>query len=238
MKRLTPLALVLSLLAGPAHAAGMGLRWGSCEGASNRNFACDANNGAEMLVVSFSPPSGVDKLTGVEVYGHVVAADGSVPAWWDLFNRGACRSSSLSASFVLSDLNDCEDTWQGQAMGGIAAYRPDGQGMKFVIAVAVPGTVGAVSPGRTYAALKLMVNHQRSTGPGSCAGCLVPMCITLDRLVLGQPNERGYKNMEITQGLSGIGGAGNVATWQGGTPLCGAGAAKPSSWGELKRKYK
>lgn len=242
MKRLTPLVLVLSLLAGPAHAAGMGLRWGSCEGASNRNFACDQSSGSEVLVISFSPPPGLAHLTGAAVYGHIEAANASVPPWWSLLGSGACRRGSLASSFDLSDLTDCEDTWLGQGMGGVVldAY-PGGEGLKFLVAVAVPNADGngiSTTSGRTYGVAKLIINHQRSTGPGSCAGCLTPVCITLDKMRLGQPNVGGLKEIEITQGLSGIGGAGNVVTWQGGTPQCGAGAAKPSSWGDLKKKYK
>jgi hypothetical protein len=243
--------LVLALLAAAsaARASGMALRWNSCEGASNRNFACDVSTGADVLVASFSPPAGVGTLTGVSVHARISAAEGAVPPWWQMSSRGGCRNSSLSASYSVGDETDCEDPWQGQAMGGIAAYDTDGQGVVFQVAVAVPSTVAqAVSSGRTYAAFKLFVNHQRSTGAAGCTGCSVPMCITLVDMTLGQPNTQGCNPVDnpgcvrdpimLTDGIPGMGGASNVVTWQGGTPRCGAGAPKPSTWSDLKKRYR
>lgn len=240
MKRALTLLWIALLVAAPARAAGgIGLRWGGCEGTANRNFACDLNTGAEMLVVSFNPPPGIAKLTGVAVYGTVAAANTQFPAWWDLFNRGSCRASSLSALFSLDDLADCEDPWSGQAMGGIAAYRREGNGVRFLLAVAVaPQNAHAVQPGRIYGAMKILVNHQRTTGGGSCTGCNTPVCITVDRIVLGQPNERGLGEVEVTSAMTGLGGAANIVTWQGGTADCRAGAARNSTWGALKRIYR
>jgi hypothetical protein len=44
-------------------------------------------------------------------------------------------------------------------------------------------------------------------------------------------------DVELTTGITGMSAA-NVAMWQGGTPTCGAGAAKPSTWADVKRRYK
>ena len=230
---------ILALLgaAGSAHAAGMALRWGTCEGTSNRNFACDVDAGAEVLVASFSAPAGAGALSGVAAKGHISAAEGSVPPWWQMVNRGACRNSSLSVSFVMSDETECDDPWQGQGMGGIASYRLDEQGAEFQIAVAVPSSaMQSITSGRTYAAFKLFINHQRTTA-GNCNGCRTPMCISLESMKLGQPNMRSPYEIELTDGITGMGGASTVVTWQGGTPRCGAGAAKPSTWTKLKKYY-
>jgi hypothetical protein len=73
------------------------------------------------------------------------------------------------------------------------------------------------------------------------------MCITLDAMTLAQPNTTpcstsdncGDKNNVIlTDSISGMGGVTTVVTWQGGTPRCGAGAAKPATWSELKRRFR
>jgi hypothetical protein len=143
---------------------------------------------------------------------------------------------------VLYDETECEDSWNGQGAGGLAYFRPDesgGQGMEFLVAVAVPVShVHSVNSGRTYAAFKLIIDHQQTAGGGSCAGCQTPVCITLDRMTLGQSTDAGYRDVELTQGISGMGGvAGNIVTWQGGTPSCGAGAPKASTWGALKQRY-
>ena len=101
---------------------------------------------------------------------------------------------------------------------------------------AVPvSAIHPVSSGRNYAAFKLMVNHQRSTGSGACDGCNTPMCIQLDAIRLVQP--RVHQDVELTTGTPGMGGASNIVTWQGGTATCGAGAAKAATWSELKRRF-
>jgi hypothetical protein len=245
------LIFVLALLgvASSAHAGGgMALRWGSCQGTSNRNFACDASSGTELLVASFSPPGGVYALTGVEAIGHISAADSNVPAWWQM-SPGGCRSGTLTTSFTMDDQVECEDPWQGQGIGGIGAIRTDPpQGVYFKLGVAVPQQAAQpVSPGRTYAAFKLIVSHRGTASGGGCAGCSTPMCITLDAMTLAQPNTTpcsssdncGEKNNVIlTDSISGMGGVTTVVTWQGGTPRCGAGAAKPATWSELKRRFR
>jgi hypothetical protein len=244
LKRIA-IALLPLCLALPAHAAGVALRWGSCEGYANRNFACNQTTGAEMLVGSFSPPAGIDELSGIQVYIRVSAPGTNLPSYWQMFNRGSCRATSLSASFDLSDQAECEDVWQGQAAGGIARYRPDGAGgVEMWLVAAVPvSAIHPVSPGRSYAAFKLMINHQRSTGAGACEGCSTPMCIEFTAIRLVQPplprpdGVAQERYTEITSGTSGMGGAANVVTWQGGTPSCGAGAAKPIKWGDLKKKF-
>jgi len=241
------LVALASLVAGPRASqamGGMGLRWGSCEGYSNRNFACSPNSGSEMLVASVSPPTGVGQMSGIAVVGRITSSDGAVPPWWDLVNRGACRSSSLSAAFDVGDQTECDDPWLGQAMGGFAYYRSDSRGAEFEVAVAVPSSaVQSVSAGRTYAVCKLFVNHQRSGGPGSCNGCDTPMCISLESMTIAagatEPGDELHPAHEVvlTNGIPAMGGMANIVTWQGGTAQCGEGAPKPSTWTEVKRHY-
>jgi len=247
LKRLI-FALALLGAATSAHAGGgMAIRWGSCQGTSNRNFACDASSGAELLVASFSPPGGVNALTGVEAIGHISAADSNVPAWWQVAS-GGCRSGSLTVSFAMGDEAECDDPWQGQGMGGIGLIWTEGPSVYFKLGVAVPQQFAqGVSSGRTYAAFKLIVNHRGTASGGGCAGCSTPMCITLDAMTLAQPNTTpcsdsdncgDRNNVVLTDSISGMGGVSTVVTWQGGTPRCGAGAAKPATWSELKRRFR
>ncbi len=243
MKRII-LFLALLGFGSAAHASGMAIRWGSCEGASNRNFACDASTGSELLVVSFSPPSGVSALTGVSAVGHISAADPNIPAWWQL--ASGCRAGALSASFAMSDETECEDPWQGQGVGGVAYVRTDDQGVGFEIGVAVPSQYAQpANSGRIYAAFKLIISHRGTSSSGGCAGCSTPMCISIDAMKLAQPNtvlcnENCTDSNEIllTGGINGMGGISSVVTWQGGTPRCGANAAKPATWSELKRRFR
>ena len=253
MKRFATL-LVLLVLASTANASGIALRWGSCAGTSNRNFACDKSTGSELLVGSFSPPGGVNQLSGIEVILSIAAADGSVPSWWQAFDPGTCRRSSMAATFDVSDQSECDDPWSGQATGGIgsaAANRvadtniADPTGLDLYLVAAVPeAQIQGVSSGRTYAAFKIIINHQKSNGAGACGGCDTPVCITIDAIRLSQPGPRRPDGTRpaiysvLTDGINGMGGVSQVATWQGGTPNCGAGVSKPSTWAELKNRFK
>jgi hypothetical protein len=218
-----------------------------CEGYSNRNFACDNSSGTELLVASFSPPSGLDVVTGVSAFVRVSSASGTVPAWWQLSASG-CRFGAITLSSDMTDVTDCEDPWAGQAMGGLVGFVNDSDGLLFQVAVAVPQSAAqTLGAGRSYAAFKLIVNHKRTVGAGACDGCNSPVCITLQAMTIGQPNRKPCNPIEtpgceqagivLTDGIASAGVAGNVVTWQGGTPRCGAGGTKPATWAELKKRF-
>ena len=252
MKRFAALLLLL-VLASSARASGIALRWSSCEGTSNRSFACDKSTGSEVLVGSFDPPGGISQLSGMEVILSIAAADGKVPSWWQTVDAGGCRRGSIAASFDVSDQSECDDPWNGAAMGGmgnasaiVGHYNigdPAGLDLYLVAAVPQPQVQG-VSSGRTYAAFKLIINHQKSSGASACEGCDTPVCITLDAIRLTQPGRKStsVNNPEVysllTDGISGMGGQSQVVTWQGGTSNCGAGLSKPATWSELKARFR
>ena len=56
VKRVIVLLLLVLSACTPAHATGVALRWNSCEGSANRNFACDRSTGSELLVGSVQAP--------------------------------------------------------------------------------------------------------------------------------------------------------------------------------------
>lgn len=244
VKRLASL-LALLLFAATARAEGVALRWNSCEGVSNRNFACDRSTGSELLVGSFQAPGGIQRLSGVQVYLRVVSGNGTLPAWW-MMVRGGCRPTGLSFGLDMSDQMECVDPWEGQAMGGLARYAPDGAGAVDVLLVAaVPqNALRALDAGRTYSAFKLFVNHQKSSGGGACEGCSTPMCIRFEAIRLVEPGRRYPDGRhdelyhEITSGIAGLGGSANIATWQGGASSCAGGGSKPASWRQLKDLYR
>ena len=246
MKRFAALLLLL-VLASTARASGVSLRWGGCEGTANRNFACDKSTGQELLVGSFDPPSGIAHLSGMEVVLRITTADGSAPSWWMMSSAGSCRRSSVTMAFDMSDQMDCDDPWSGQAAGGIGAWEADGTGINVRMVGAVAQSfMSPVSSGRTYAGFKLLINHQKSTGAGSCAGCETPVCIRIEAIKLTDPgrlidaNSHMWENKTwvLTDGINAMGGASQVATWQGGNANCAAGLAKPSTWSELKSRFK
>lgn len=244
MKRVIVLLLLGLFACAPAHATGVALRWNSCEGAANRNFACDRSTGSELLVGSFQAPPGITQMSGIQVYLRVAAASNNVPSWWQM-SRGGCRPSSLSVSFDMADQVECSDTWDGQAMGGIARYASNSEGgMDVLIGAAVPqSALRNLDSGRTYAAFKLMINHQKSGSTG-CEGCSTPMCIRFEAIRLVQPGRlhpdgtREENYVEMNDGISGMSGASNIVTWQGGASGCNVGGAKPTSWRQLKDLYR
>jgi hypothetical protein len=176
------LAAAILCMGTPAHAGGIGLRWGSCEGTANRSFACDRSTGSELLVGSFEPPSGI-QISGMQAYLRITAGTGTVPSWWQLYAPGSCRRGSISASFDVSDQTECDDPYSGQAAGGSgvpgtgtgggAKYASNTPGNLDVWLVAgVPSTaLQSVQSGRRYAAFKVLINHQKSNGVGACSGC-------------------------------------------------------------------
>jgi len=59
--------------------------------------------------------------------------------------------------------------------------------------------------------------------------------------ILGPKDSEGHypeRVSRLTNGIPGMGGSSQVATWQGGTANCGAGTAKPSTWSQLKDRYR
>ena len=244
MRRLLWLVpLLVALSADPAAAAGAGLRWNTCEGESNRNFACDRSTGSEMLVGSFSAPASMTMMAA-EAYIRVTVAEGEIPSWWRMWSAGDCRRSTSSLSVDVSSETDCEDPWLGNATGLFAPHSIDERGVDLRMVMAVPNIAPvSISGERTYALFKMTIQHARSSGAGACVGCNTPACIALERVVLvphratmgdGTPG----RDVELTEGISGMGGSGNIVTWQGGTPTCTAGARKSSSWSELKRRFR
>jgi len=58
------------------------------------------------------------------------------------------------------------------------------------------------------------------------------------RLIDANSHKWENKTWDLTDGITGMGGASQVATWQGGTPNCAAAASKVSTWSELKARFK
>jgi len=235
--------------ASSARAAGVALRWGGCDGTANRNFACDRSTGSEMLVGMFEAPGGVSMFTGIEVILRISAASGGAPSWWQM-GPGGCRHGCIQVSTDFSDQMACGDPWEGQAGGGIALYQSGSNGIDVQMVESLPiDDRKPLSPGQTYGAFKLLINHRGSSGPSACGGCDTPVCVRLEAIKVVQPDPRFLgpgtpaENSDpiynvLNTSIAGMGGLAQVATWQGGTPDCGAGLTKPSTWSELKSRFK
>ena len=214
--------LLLLLLAAPAAAApGIRLSWDHCSAdgrVANKNFACNTNTGTETMVVSYEAPLARTDRLGVEITMEVFASDPvALPAWWLLFNAGSCRSTSLSANVADPGLSACVDPYGSIGAAGVGAYQVGKwtpNSAQLLIAAAVPATDSfAVGPGIETFAVRVVVNHAKTLGPGACAGCTQPVCIGVGSVNLTSANSIDNIAM-VASGPNEGGGLMNV-TWQG-----------------------
>jgi hypothetical protein len=177
-------ALLVLCVAPAARAADeLYLRWDNCYGdggAYNKVFACDTNSGTEVLVGSFRLAA-TAAFSAIEIKVDLATFGPEMPSWW-LMGSSFCRSaSSLSASFSPPATSiACLDPWTelGGAFGG---FNEDALGFgiaRFRGIVALPaGITYTAQAGQEVFAFQLRINHARTVGAGSCAGCSTPICI-------------------------------------------------------------
>jgi len=256
MKRVTLLCgLLLALTATVASAAGVGLRWKSCNSdpASqiNQNFACNSNTApASVLVGSFTlGAAGLAQASGNEVVIDLASAGSTLPAWWQFKNPGTCRGAAMTMNFVGPAA--CLDWALGAASGGLGAYNIGQRGpntARVVAALAVtPDNLQDLGGGQEYFSFNLQINNTKTVGTGSCAGCQTPVCIVFSSINLTTPVLAN--NIKLTGSESGADG--DFATWQGGVGVVvgpypggnggsGCGGATPTqnkTWGAVKSMY-
>jgi len=257
MKKVTLLCgLLLALSASIASAAGVGLRWNSCNSdvptaAINKNFACNSNTApASVLVGSFTlGAAGLLATSGNEVVIDLASAGSTLPAWWSFKNAGTCRGASMTMNFVGPAA--CLDWALGAASGGLGAYNIGQRGpntARVVAALAVtPDNLQDLAGDQEYFSFNLQINNLKTVGTGACAGCNVPVCIVFNSINLTTPVLAN--NIKLAGSESGADG--DFATWQGGAGVivapypggnggAGCGAATPTqnkTWGAVKSMY-
>src|SRR5262245_24323021 len=231
MRKLLGMGVVAAMLcaASSAFAApGVSLSWTTCSGdarVNNKAFACNANAGSNLLVVSFELGADLNTVTGNEVVVDFLTQQPVLPAWWDMKNAGTCRPSSLLFN-TTADINNvvCQDWAAGASVGGIGAYgngtiATDGSvdpslqaaHRRCIIALAVPGTAPVDLVSATeYFSCNIIINNLKSTGTGACAGCTEPMCIVLNSVKVVTPI--GANDIFIGNAPT---PGGNIVTWQG-----------------------
>jgi hypothetical protein len=216
-------ATALMAAASLAHAnPGIAMRWDQCYGdggVSNKNFACDTNNGSETLVVSFKPPTDLDQVSGNEIQLYLQAPGSALPSWWQFKNLGSCRTTSLSLnSNASANAVACLDEFAGNATTGIGGYNTafgSASTVRLDIAEAVPATVLAtLSANQEYFALNIVIDHRKTVGAGACSGCVTPMCLVLSHVYLTRVNN--LPNIQLTDLL---GPNSQTVGWQGASPV-------------------
>jgi hypothetical protein len=252
MKKVTLLfGLLLAVSASIASAApGVGLRWNGClsdGGAANKSFACNANNGTNVLAGTFELGADLLSTSGEEIVIDLASASSPLPAWWQFKNPGTCRTGSLgiSAAALLTSAN-CADWGGGLAGAGLGAYIVGGAGpntARIVAASAVPPSgLQDLTTGTEYFAFQITINNLKTVGTGNCAGCLDPVCIVFNSLNMTTPVLAN--NVKLSGPSNGTDA--NFVTWQGGAGVTtgrgiGCPAATPTkskTWSQVKSMYR
>jgi len=233
-------------MAGPVHAqGGINLSWDDCGSAGQplATFACNVNTTIDRLYASFVSPLPLSQLVGVEVTIDAAFDQATVPSWWQMQSSGGCRQGSLNATAdFTSGPFSCADPWGGSAVAlvVIAPGVPTVNRARInAVAALPPGSSVAVNDVSEYHALALTLNHQKSVGAGSCAGCQVSACLAITSIKLVQPV--GVGDHTLAQPLSNP-----IVGWQCpafyGTPgpachQCPV-RSKRGTWGTVKGMYR
>lgn len=240
MRRVTLLVLgALVLSASPALADGISLRWTNCVaegGTRNMAFACDTNSGSCTIVTSFVLGFPVAGTRSVGATLDVVAADATLPAWW---NFKTCRSGCMTFQSTAVGPVSC-DLAEGFFGGGsISSYTLGVNGPNTARLQCVTSSTGHdLAAGQEYIGPVLSMDFSRTLGT-PCGGCDIGVCLVLGQLTItttpGGP-ELGLIDPELPPD-------GNVATWQGVglTPGGICQAATPTRravWGAVKALYR
>lgn len=237
--------LILSCPAIAMAAAGVNLRWTSCfgdGGAIDRTSACDSNAGsAGALVASYQLAGGISGVTGIEGVVDLVAAGAALPAWWDLSAPGGtvgCRGTAMLADATIPASSFyCSDWAGGLAVGGLAAYRTADNGTvlpthrRVLVGFAVSSAVDVIADVE-YFAFRITLSNAKTTDPGGCAGCTVPVCLVLNSVHVVPGLSAG-----VLLGSGTLAGS-NVATWQSSSgSACAVIPTQKRTWSEVKSLY-
>ena len=241
--------LLPPLLPQPVRAAeGLYLNWNDCalgpSASSNRDFACDTNNGQSELICAFTMPQAASNVVAVEIVVDVQHSSPALPDWWQL-SGGGCRGDvtqfNLTAAADFPGLSACLNLWQGapSATALMQGYIPsEPRGADSQARIKVTGSVlstEAVSVDGTsmYYAARIILSHNKTVGSPSCAGCGEAACLVMNSILIGR-----LPDPDIFLQMPGPGDA-NWARWQGGAGAnCAAVPVRNRAWGQLKGLYR
>jgi hypothetical protein len=223
------------------------LTWDDCPfgiSSTNMDFACNDNAGTEQLFLSFSIAQPASQVIGVEAVVDLQSTETPVPHWWQM-GVGGCRKGGLSilgADADFSTFGACVNPWSvlpAALIQGFTVGAPD-HGLdsqaRIKATATVPSSAAAtLAADTTYYALKIVIHNDLTAGPGSCVGCLAPLCLVLNSItVRREPGAPGGDIFVSTPGP----GNGNWATWRSAPgSACAAVPIKSRTWGALKALY-
>jgi hypothetical protein len=171
-------------------------------------------------------------MVGNDIRVDLQSADATtLNNWWQMFNSGTCRATSVSTNVVFPTGN-CVDFWAAGGAGGIGSYNITANKASILMFWAVTGP-GQVDPGTEYYSINVVVNNAKTVGTGACAGCLTGVCLVANVVQLdGDTNNLQKIENPLVR---------NFVTWQGGAVTGGCPAAVPTqskTWGQVKSLYR
>lgn len=220
---------------------GLFLTWDDCAGGagiSNKDFACDTDDGVHLLYCAFTAGAIVDSILGVEIVVDVQHSSPTLPDWWR-FQVAGCRDGELTADELVPGAS-CPDLWLGApTTGGLQSYSigmPYGGNNQARIRAAlnvVPSSdLKTVDASSMYYAVRLVFENLNTSG--GCPGCAAPACLVLNSMILRRPPQ----SQDVLLIAPGAGDA-NRATWQGGVGAdCQSVPSKTMIWGAIKARYR
>jgi len=232
---------LLALTAVTASAQGLNLSWGDCgtSGTLQRNFACNTNAGTANTMVGSVIVGGSDmnQLNGHEGVADMQTNQAALSPWWLIGGAGCRAASTVTGNFDFTANVNCLDIWAGGGFGGVNYVGPFGppNRARFRTVWAVDPPVSITGTDEYYV-LRLTFNNSKSTGLGSCAGCLDGACIVLNSIKMTQPlaanDDRTITNSADRQFVQWQGGGGLGGQCPGATPT------KSATWGSVKSLYR
>jgi hypothetical protein len=168
-------------------------------------------------VCSYQTDATIADVSGAEITVDLRADASALPPWWQFKNTATCRLTSLGMTTSADPAwTGCVDQWNGQAAGGIGAYSigllaPNMARIRAVAAVP-SSALFTVEPGIEYFLCSFSINHTKTVGAGSCAGCTTPMCLLFANLLVTTPVAANNRVFNTPQD----GVSSHWAGWQGG----------------------
>ena len=248
MKKTLLICGALLALAVPAFAQPyppqVNLSWDDCvlgAYAVDKGNACTSSTQVVgLMFASFAPRDTMPKYEANISIIDLQTSAATLSPWWN-FTAAGCRPTglSISADFTAGPFS-CADFWAGQASTGLAYETPspsiptaNSARIHTVCGVAETGA-GEIDNGSLWYAYKLTLSKIKSTGTGSCAGCLDGACIVMNQMNLSQPAP--VPDEVLTQGpqqfVTYRGGAGSGHLCPASTPT------RKSTWGSVKALYR
>lgn len=167
--------------------------WDHCAGdgrVTEKSFACDSNLGSERAFGSVIFDDGVDRtdVAAIQVRVDFRLTSSNLVPWWATWS-GQCRQNSLSIGEPsLLPAGSCRELGELSSSTVISTFAQT-QGnegpneLRLDCVMAWPQGFEATFPaGQEIALFRVSINHSKSTGTGSCAGCPVPVCIGFGEL--------------------------------------------------------